>query len=214
MKIDATYEETEALILRRSEYSESSFVIGALTPNRGRQDFLLKGARKHQRRQFIEVDLFRHVAIVYRPHAGGLHATRDVSCITAFDGVTADPQNYAAATWLARFVMANIYAGVPAPRLFAALKLAFARLSTPTAVSPLAIRVAVCFVHLSESGLLPAYNNQPEITANIDAVMAFAATSTVAAPNYSESTWRGLMDWTRHFIEQHTEMQLPKTDWT
>ena len=77
---------TQAIVLRRVEFSESSLVLSLLTPDYGRVSVMAKGARRLARSR-IEgpLDLLSLCEVIYyeKPHAS-LHLLAESDLIEAF----------------------------------------------------------------------------------------------------------------------------------
>lgn len=191
------YQQTEALILRKTAYSESSIIIAALTPQLGQRHFLAKGARKTGKRRFPAIDLFRHVRLHYRPaRTSDLHTLGEVDGIAAFNGVAQRPEHFSVAGELARFCLANTVDMVPAPQLFAAMLGALRRLAGPPFPGMVpALRLAVPLVCLQEHGLLPDYRDTPDAARQLRRLMAVATDPDAPLPDYTEAVWTRLAQW-------------------
>jgi recombinational DNA repair protein (RecF pathway) len=191
----------EALVLRKTPFSETSLILYTLTRTAGQQHFLLKGARRHGRRAFPEADLMRRVEIVYRPaRQSTLHTAREVTCVVSYDRIAQRPAAFAAAGWLCRFALENTVGDAPAPELYAALELAFARLSEPAPLPPRAIVLGVCFVALAEHGVLPELADQAHLQAELARMTRFALTATEPLPPYPAASWDDLHRWMRSYL--------------
>ena len=202
---------TEALILRKTEYSETSLVTAVLTRDLGQQHFIFKGARKGGKKRFPIVDLFRRLRIVYKPSARTeLNSVRDAEILQTYDAIALNPDYFRTATWLSQFILKNTQGNMSVPNVFQALNVAFSRLSSQSInVSCLPIVVAVCFVMISESGLLPDYSEDSNYKLGCKRLIDFALNADSPVPSYPESSWNKLGIWTRNFIVEHTDLKLP-----
>ncbi len=201
---------TAALVLRKTEYGETSLIIATLTKEHGRQDFMLKGARRQSAKRFPVVDLFRLVEIVYKPSATrDLHAARSIDLIAAHDAVAGNRRRFETALWLSKFVLANSKADIPAPMVFQATRTAFLRLASgdPGLIAPIIFGIGL--VMLSEHGLLPDYPGNPDQEEKISQMIDYAVDFQRRAPDYDDHTWRALVAWLRDFIDRNGGIQLP-----
>jgi DNA repair protein RecO len=182
--------EIEGLILRKGPFSETSLVLHLLTREHGQVHFLARGALRGGKRKFPAADLFRHVRVMCRRgQPGALQTARGIELVTAFDGVAAIPQHYAAASWLARFALDNSMAEDPVPRLFAALFGGLTRLSGPRLPTCRPVCLGVVLTALDEHGWLPAADGDAALAAAIRQVLGFAADPDAAMPALSDEAW-------------------------
>ena len=91
-------EKTTYIILRKIPFQDSSLIVSGLSPEFGRLDFLLRGARGTGAKKFPYAELFRELAIEFRPpklHSPGtmcnltsheLIASFDSIAVVAADG--------------------------------------------------------------------------------------------------------------------------------
>lgn len=182
--------EIEGLVFRKVLFSETSLILHLLTRERGQVHFLAKGALRGGKRKFPAADLFRHVRVMYRlGRPGALQTAREVELVTAFDGVAAVPQHYAAASWLARFALDNSMAEDPVPRLFVALLGALTRLGGPRLTTCRPVCLGVILTALAEHGWLPALDGDAALSAAVRQVLDFAADPGAAPPALSDEAW-------------------------
>jgi DNA repair protein RecO len=204
--------EDEALVLRKTPYSETSIIAALLTREHGQIHILLKGARRTGKRKFPAIDLFRRVAVQFQPSSGrDLHSLRGVDLLQPHDRIAQRPSHYRLALWLSRFMLANSHANVPIPRSYQALVHAFGRLAEPKA-SEHAILLSLCFTLTEESGLLPSYD-APRSQRHIDAMIAYAGDANSATPSYSPEIWAGLRRWMHQLLAAGQLSLPPGQDW-
>ena len=81
-------EKTEGLVLRRTDYSNTSLIVGLYTRQYGRLDVIAKGARRDKSSFHGVLDLANHVQVVYYRHAsGGIHTLSECSMLNDFPGL-------------------------------------------------------------------------------------------------------------------------------
>lgn len=81
-------EKTEGLVLRRTDYSNTSLIVGLYTKRYGRLDVIAKGARRDKSSFHGVLDLANHVQVVYYRHArSGLHTLSECSLLDDFLGL-------------------------------------------------------------------------------------------------------------------------------
>ncbi|MBN2490268.1 MAG: DNA repair protein RecO [Planctomycetes bacterium] len=80
--------ETEALVLHRVDFSNTSQILDLFSRERGRVSVLAKGAREYSRRAFRLVDLLYHGrAIVFEKPSREIQILADFETITHFPGL-------------------------------------------------------------------------------------------------------------------------------
>lgn len=121
---------TEAIILRRHRFSESSLVASALTRDHGRVDFLAKGCLREKSPLFGHLDHYQResVMIIERPHAG-LDLLIEAAFVDENAGLRFFPPAFAAAGFLSELVLAACMPADPHPGLFDSLAAGFHFLS-------------------------------------------------------------------------------------
>ena len=200
----------EALVLKKTVYSETSLIINTLTSDKGRQSFLIKGALRNRKSKNSFVDLFRYLQIVYKPsHSSELHAVREVDCIDSFYTISSNQQNFKIAIWLCQFILVNTEVDNSVPNLFQALKIAFHRLSQSGVITTIPIKLGICFIALSDHGLLPDFPDNKRYQLEVDRMMEFSLNIDIDVPDYPQESWGDLWQWMREFIRRNTEIKLP-----
>lgn len=92
-------EKTEGLVLRRTQYSNTSLIVGLYTRQCGRLDVIAKGARRDKSPFHGVLDLANHVQVVYYRHArAGLHTLSECSLFDDFPGLRAELFRFYAAS--------------------------------------------------------------------------------------------------------------------
>jgi len=170
----ADFISTRLLILRKTPYSDTSLVVAGVSPEAGQLHFLVRGARRIGKRQFPLADLFRELAIQYRPGRGELYSWHSAELAEDFSAVARYPERFEAACRLARFALANLHAGIAQPRCHLALMVALRRLAADTGGAPATVAgpaesapaapqaiqtalVSMALVFLDEHGLLSGF---------------------------------------------------------
>ena len=207
--------QTSFLVLRRTPYSEASLVVAGLTPGHGQMHFLVRGARRTGRKQFPIVDLFRLLAVHYRPGRGDLTTWRSAELLSDFGGLARNHRAMAVAGWLAQFVLANAQLADPAPRLFRATAAALGRLASCAGTTDRsqvdtvgrAAVVGCCLVFLDEHGLLPAYSDDPARAQRVRDLLAFGEGSR-DQPEWGRHAWELLQQWAVALLE-YTDCRVP-----
>gem|GEM_PF-805449 len=207
---------TRYLVLRKTDYSETSLVVGGISPDVGQVSFLARGVRRLGRRQFPVVDLFRVLEVVYRPGRAELQTWRAVTLAQDFAGLGRRYDAFCAAAWLGRFALANVMPGVSPPRFFNALLCSLRRLletDSGRVAGPgwlTAARLGPALVFLDESGLLPDYAAHSEAATQTRTLLDMAV-GELPVPVLTEATWQRLWDWLLPLLRQG-ECRLPEPD--
>jgi DNA repair protein RecO len=148
---------TDYIILRKTPYKETSLILAGISRKLGRSDLLVKGALKTSSKKLPAIDLFREITISVAPEKQGLHPVYSAELVSNFDNVADNRGRFETACGLSRFLLSNLYSGIPAPATYNALK---------TALESLINIETNCFFHLSlvkliflkEHGMLPEIN--------------------------------------------------------
>ena len=91
-------EKTTYIILRKIPFQDSSLIVSGLSPEFGRLDFLLRGARGTGAKKFPYAELFRELTIEFRPpklHSPGTMCNlTSHELIASFDSIALRIENY------------------------------------------------------------------------------------------------------------------------
>lgn len=81
-------EKTDAVVLRRTDYSNTSLIVSLFTHERGRVDVIAKGARRGTSDFHGVLDLANHVQILYYKHShGNIHTLAESFLLNDFPGL-------------------------------------------------------------------------------------------------------------------------------
>jgi len=199
---------TKYIVLRKTPFQESSLVVAGVSPDFGRIDFLIKGARSLSRRKFPLYELFRELSIQFREaKAGALSSVQSAEPSESFDEIALRPANYLAACELAGFLLKHSQPLLECQQTYRALKTAFAKLRVeeeperPVALARLA--------YLYESGLLPERLSDGEDdaselrrTALLQALLAHAI-GEGPEPKLTPEYWGRIAKWTDSLLRYH-----------
>ena len=146
---------TDYIILRKLPFQESGLIVSGLSPEYGRLDFLLKGARSSGAKKFPYAGLFRELTVEFRDRASGsgLLYLKSHDPKSNFDAISEYPENYIRLCSWVQFLLKHTRPMLGAEQTYAALRLVLTRLSSgPDGEFPLA---AAELVFLHESGFVP-----------------------------------------------------------
>lgn len=120
---------TEAILLRRSRFGESSFVLVWLSPGHGKVRTAARGSTKKGAGLQGRVDLFFQAEIQFAASAkSDLHALREVRLVETWDGLRGDYGRLLAASYFAELCDALSEPGHASPGLFDLLRRALGHL--------------------------------------------------------------------------------------
>lgn len=133
-------EQTEAILIRRHAWSDTSLVLTWSTAGHGKVRTMAKGARRAGSPFAGRLDLFHRVEIGYVPaRRGDLHTLREIRLVAPFAASAA--ANLFLAGYFAELVDRTTEAGHPVPEIHSLL----VRALTHLAVSPATGRALVFF---------------------------------------------------------------------
>jgi DNA repair protein RecO (recombination protein O) len=127
--MSAPAETTTAILLRRSRFGETSFVLVWLSADRGKIRTAARGAGRKDSLLRGQLDLFYHAEITFAPgRKSDLHALREVRLIETWDGLRKDYPRLLAASYFAELCDLLSEPGHGTPDLFDLLKRALGHL--------------------------------------------------------------------------------------
>ena len=135
--MSAAAETTEAILLRRSRFGETSLVLVWLSPAHGKLRTAARGAGRKDSKLRGRLDLFYHAEIHFAPgRKSDLHALREVRLLQTWDGLRTDYARLLAASYFAELSDLLSEPGHSAEGLFDLLKRALAHLDANLADAP------------------------------------------------------------------------------
>ena len=188
---------TDYIILRKVPFQESSLVVSGLSPDYGRLDFLLKGARGSGAKKFPYAGLFRELSVEFQENrGGGLLYMKSQEPKSNFDAIANRPENYIRLCEWVQFLLKHTRPMLELPRTYAALRLAVSRLITePDGAFPLA---AAELVFLHESGFVPEVPpDDLQRGRTLNGLLDYALDPAAPMPGLTAEYRRKLMDWIR-----------------
>ncbi|MCX6985352.1 MAG: DNA repair protein RecO [Lentisphaerae bacterium] len=194
---------TSVLVLRKTPYSESSVIAATLSPDHGRLDFVIRGAKKISGRKMPQVDLFRELHVEFRMKNSGLQNLYSCELLNFYDGIAAFPDNYLEACGIGTFILRNSHPMIPCPEVYLAVKNAFEALSKSRSDIPWAGLVKLVF--LDEHGFLPEDLSVAGDSRKTEAVEKLIR-STVSGnplPDFPPKTWRKIAEWIGELCKYH-----------
>lgn len=147
----------EAIVLRRLDFSENSQVLAFFTREHGLQRLIAKGIKRGTKKKFATgIDLLERGSLVYWRSPGSERSLATLSEWRQLDlhlGLRNSLKHWYAAHYAAESTSGVLEEGDPHPRLYDALGLTLARLSTTEPALPEIVRFQ-CIL-LQEAGLWP-----------------------------------------------------------
>ena len=204
---------TELITLKRTPYSETSWVVVGLSPEHGLLSFMYRGARRVSKRQYSMIDVLQHVSVTCRRGRGDLLVWRSSELLTDYGGVAHDYPLYQSIGSLMRFLLLNVFAGVPQPAVFQTFQTVLKRLcaasGAPTRQEGLgdAAVVVTCLAYLNENGLLPDFEEDPRTERQCQRLL-LAGRGENEFPTLSAETWQSVREWGVTLLHQ-TDCSVP-----
>ena len=158
-----TENTVEFIVLKKTPYRESAFIVQGITPDNGKMSFIIHGARTVEGKKFPIVDLLRQLSITYKEKGNGqsLYTATNVELISHCDEIALVPELLTRVLKTGLFLLANSAEDLGSPLVYETFRnfLANARLlaENPSAAiwNETAASIAVKMVFLYENGLLP-----------------------------------------------------------
>ncbi len=155
--------ETELIVLKKTLYKESSWIVNGFSVDTGRFDFMFKGGAKNSAKKFPVIDLFREVRVQYKESDQELHTVYNAELVNQFDALAGKAEYYNAACEMSRLLLRNIKPELPCPNtyfawrnilaFFAGNSVFFESEMPPWDLEQCQVIVMTCF--LEENGLMP-----------------------------------------------------------
>lgn len=122
---------TEAILLRRYSYSESSWILGWMTADLGWIQALAKGAKRRSGALWQPLDLFYHCEIAVRaPRTGDLYLFKEGRIHNPFLALRRSWAVFCCAQYFGDLVGGAVERGTPAPEFYDLLAKALTYLET------------------------------------------------------------------------------------
>ncbi len=197
----ASLHRTVYLVLRHTPFQESSLVISGMTPDLGRLNFIVKGARRTGKKRFPQIGLFRELGIEFRmpDDQNSLLTLSHIEPLRDFDRLALHTENYIAACDYARFLLANVKPMLPSGQTYAALITMLHALCGSERPEPWLTLAQLTF--LNEAGLLPEPEGERE--ASLLNELLSAALGEKELPDLSEEYILKLSGWAKRLLRHH-----------
>ena len=181
---------TSYILLRKTSFQESSLIVSGFSPDYGRIDFLLKGAKLVGKKKFPEAELFREFQVIFREakNADGLANLISAEPVAAHDGIAARPDHYISACNFAAFLLRNTKPMLPVPMTFRAFQLLLARLEKYSSAEPWLSLAMYAFLY--ENGLVPQGEEAQQ-----ERLLAYATDPYRKIPEDKNDFWKRFRIW-------------------
>lgn len=200
-------EKTTYIILRKIPFQDSSLIVSGLSPEFGRLDFLLRGVRGTGAKKFPYAELFRELAIEFRPpklHSPGTMCNlTSHELIASFDSIALRIENYLRMCAYAAFLLKHTKPMLEIPGTCRALEVLLSRLTVETEPDfPVA---AAKLMFLQESGFVPEAMGTGGFRREqiLDSLLEYAVNPECPAPDLTEEYRRKLIRWINELCDYH-----------
>jgi Recombination protein O N terminal len=199
--------ETELIVLKKTLYKESSWIINGFSVDTGRFDLMLKGGAKNTAKKFPVIDLFREVRVQYKDGDSDLHTVYNAELVNQFDALANNSDYFTAACEMSAFLIKNTKPELPCPNTYYAWRNilafyagneAFFETDIPSwDVAQSRIILLTCF--LEENGLMPenlgqTYEEDLKQRYLLNIIIEAGAEGT-PLPRVKPGFWKQLLDW-------------------
>ena len=196
---------TDYIILRKICFQESSLVVSGISPEFGRLDFLLKGARSSGAKKFPYAGLFRELTVEFRdsPSGNGLFhlKSRELKC--CFDAIAEYPENYIMLCSWVQFLLKHTRPMLELEQTYRALRLALARLSS-TSGGEFQLAAAE-LVFLRESGWIPEVPAEDlQRIGALEKILSYALDPAFPEPEFTPDYRSRLIRWV-HALRRYAD---------
>ncbi len=192
---------THLIVLRKTQYRESSIIVAGLTSNYGRVDVIVKGAKKLSSKTFPAVDLFRELDIEIKHHKKNLYSVYSADLVSNHDNIASFHLNYLAACDICSFVLKNSQPNLPSPELYEAIKNIFSILSQEKTEIPYPALIKL--IYLDEHGFLPELTDADKEKTELLENLLQATMGKNKIPEITPEYWEQLRLWIESLCKFH-----------
>lgn len=201
--------QTDLIVLKKAPYRETSLLIGGLSAEFGKLDFVAKGELKLSPKRFPVFDLFRIVQVAFSENGqGDLHNAQHAELVSAFDHLALNPEYYRFIANVGSFILKNSAPFLPSPLVWEALRNILRNLDLLGQKRPAPWRVVECSAiikstFLFENGLMPTASEDGSESYRIIDQIIEAGNEGHSLPAYPDSYWDRLGRWLNSQLKQH-----------
>lgn len=177
------------IILRHSPFQESGLLLSGISPERGRLDFIVRGAKSQGKKKFPLTGLFRELHVEYRMDPGkSFPNLKSMELISCFDTIAAHTRHYLTACSLAKFLLDNTRPMLDSSEIYTAFRLLLIHYAEGRELTERAVLLKTAF--LSENGMLPEPENQTG--EQMLETLFSASQGMIGIPEFSQEYWEKL----------------------
>jgi DNA repair protein RecO len=144
---------TKIIVLKKTAYSESSLIVSTISPEYGKIDFLIKGARRITKHTQPVADIFRELSVEFRESSNGLNTPLSLDLVEEHDKVALNLNVFLEISGMASFLIKNTFPHVICKRAYSAFKNLLRKASGGSITAFDFTLFKLVFLH--ENGLLP-----------------------------------------------------------
>lgn len=200
--------QTQYLILRKTPFQESSYVVSGFSPEYGRLDFLIKGARSMSKKKFPIIDLYRKYRIFFRPPKSNASITYLISIelIETYDHIALSVPCFCAVAYLASSLLKFVQPMTSVQNEWKAFSLALKRMNSTKEPQPFLTLAKLVF--LKEQGIFPNFSSQMDDI--IHQLYLYALNENITFPTISQSIKIELFNFISNVAEKSELFPLKK----
>lgn len=208
-----SFEQTEAIVLRKVDFSETSRIVTFLTPYRGRMACMVKGARRKGSPLAALLDTYNHLEITYAwKENRNIQLITEASLLNGYETIKTSVEHIACAAFLLEMAGLVAQENNPAPELFQAAHTGLERLEVQKG-NPLIHLILGIYETLEAAGFAPdpedtlfaehtcSYNNTQKAIVS-KTIEILASGKSVTEDNQASLTLRFLHDYGQHHFEK------------
>ena len=197
--------ESEIIILRTHNYSETSLIAKCLSKEYGRLDFMMRGAKKLGAKKFPLTGLFRHLKVNFTKSNKGLHTLKDIELIKSYDDIASNYSQYSATCYLSEFLINNSIENDIHEEVFQSC------INTLDAFTKPAVKQAwishILLNYLETHGLMPSPETLNSNQLKLIETLLFLNSSNV--PNLSNKQWDEICSWLKQLC-RFNDLYVPE----
>lgn len=199
----STLESTQYILLKKTPFQESGWVVSGISPQFGRIDFLSKGTRSIGKKKFPIIGLFREYTVSFRfskNQDGQLAFLSSLELNAIHDSIANNLQSYLHTCELASFLLRIIPPMCEIPMIwkaFSSMLVRMERQDTPPSICT----TMFLLVFAQEQGILPS--NLLDNPGTINSLLTCALTPIQTIPNISSLETDRLCNWANRLIALH-----------
>jgi len=153
----STSEKTTYMILRKTPFRDTSLIVAGISPDFGRLDFMLRGARSIGKKSFPIAGVFREYSISFRPSSasGGMSSLVSMELLATHDRLAESMACYLAACDMASMLIRIAPPMLEIPYIWKAFSVMLSRMERTGTPEP--ARMLARLVCLKEHGGLSEF---------------------------------------------------------